>query len=638
MKTVLPQCLAKNGKSMYQLRSYQTTTVAAIIAAIEQKADIPHYLAVLGTGAGKSLIIAEVIRQFSGKVLVLSRNKEICSQNSEKYLAISGQWPSIFNAGLGRKCLIHDAVFASAQSLANLDAKGFPVFDLVIIDECHQWGLESGSSAVQGKKIINICKELNPSVPVIGLTATPYRLKSNSKGSEYFNWLIYSGKGAFFKECLVDVSEESLTRKGYLAPIEYANESVTLFTGRGALVSGKDFKDLELARICDDETKIQSAIARTLLVAEKRSGGCLIFAATKKQAAIIYDHIPYVSKACIFGDTPTHSRDEYIREFKDGKIKYLVNVQVLTTGFDAPNISVMAIFRPTASYSLFRQIIGRGMRLFPGKKTCLLLDFTDNVERLSEVSDLSKLICQRIDSGEMDLPIEYRSQRSKDEEKVICHKCGWINTLTSTHCVNQIDEANGAIRFCGTLLNPGSCSICGEQNTTTSDMCMHCSSSLSEVEACLYCKQDSPENAPFCLHCGMSNDEQFYAMRKASRTGKTVAGSPVYRTKVDSEALKILTDYSISYEMQVNNIQHKVYAAGDVIQLINTLAPVLHNLNILKQCRMAAVRDTSGRVMSRLLHTYAKRIKQGCLYVYYTLTKKFGSSEVVPRIMMIDYQ
>ncbi|WP_067587350.1 DEAD/DEAH box helicase [Endozoicomonas ascidiicola] len=621
---------------MYELRPYQKHSVKKILD-IANTGYSSHSVAVLGTGAGKSIIIADVIRKLAKKVLVLSRNKEICLQNAQKYSDLTGKLPSIFNAGLGQKSLHMDAVFASAQSLVNLDERAYPKFDLIIIDECHQWGLEVGSATVQGRQIISICKKLNPAVPVVGLTATPFRLKANPTGGEYFNWPIYGGNDAFFKECVVDVSEETLTAQGFLAPIEYASDTKTLFAARGANVTSNDFKENELARICDNETKVRSSVAKIVQSAEQRSGGCIIFAATKQQARMIYEHIHSESKACIFGDTVSKLRDLYILQFKEGKIKYLVNVLVLTTGFDAPNITTLAIMRPTASYSLFRQIIGRGMRLHPGKRSCLLMDFTDNVERFSEVADLSKLLGDKLSNGELSLPIEQRSMSEKESEKVTCPTCHYPNTQSSDQCMNWVMGDDEKYKFCDTYLEPKSCNFCGQINAKSSESCSGCESSMVIIHECEYCKNDTPENSPFCINCGMSSSERFEAIRKAANLANSYRGEPVYRCVADADKLKFLTDFSILFDIDVDGKKYTSYAAGDVFQFINTLAPVLHMLGILKQCRIASVRDKSGVVVKNLLHINAERIKQHSKYLYHSLSKKINSDEVIPRVITIDY-
>ncbi|WP_461534723.1 DEAD/DEAH box helicase [Spongorhabdus nitratireducens] len=621
---------------MYKLRPYQNESVSRILQTVSSGFE-SHSVAVLGTGAGKSIIIAEVIKRLSKKVLVVSRNKEICQQNAQKYLDVTGKYPSIYNAGLNQKSLHMDAVFASAQSLVNLDERAYPRFDLIIIDECHQWGLEEGSATIQAKHIVSACKKVNPVVPVVGLTATPFRLKANPQGSDYFNWPIYEGKEAFFKKCLIDISEETLTAQGYLSPIEYVNDAKTLFVARGAYVSSNDFKENEIARICDVDTKIRASVARIIRNADQRNGGCIIFAATRYQARMIYEIIPSSSKACIFGDTNTSLRDSYIKKFKNGDIKYLVNVLVLTTGFDAPNITTLAILRPTASYSLFRQIIGRGMRLHPGKKSCLLMDFTDNVERFSEDADLSALLGNKIGKGELSLPIEHRSISEKKNEKIICPTCQFANLSNSDKCLNLIKGQDGEYKFCDTYLEPKKCKFCGQINPKSSDFCSGCESSINSIDTCNYCKHETPKNAPFCLMCGMSNTENFELIRDAARLAKSYRGEPVYKCVVGSDKLKFLTDFSILFHIDVNGKTYSSYAAGDIFQFISTLAPVLDMLGILKQCRMASIRDKSGVVLKNILHLNAEKIRNNSKYLYHSLSKKIGSDEVIPRVVSIDY-
>ena len=104
--------------------------------------------------------------------------------------------------------------------------------------------------------------------------------------------------------------------------------------------------------------------------------GVMIFSATVQHAQEILQHLPPGQAQLVLGTTEVGERDRIVDAFKQKAFKYLVNVSVLTTGFDAPHVDVIALLRPTESISLYQQIIGRGLRLDDGKKDCLILDYT----------------------------------------------------------------------------------------------------------------------------------------------------------------------------------------------------------------------------------------------------------------------
>lgn len=104
----------------------------------------------------------------------------------------------------------------------------------------------------------------------------------------------------------------------------------------------------------------------------------MVFASTVDHAREVMGYLPGDESALIIGDTPSKERDRLIEAFKQQQLKFLVNVSVLTTGFDAPHVDLIAILRPTESVSLYQQIAGRGLRLAPDKKDCLIIDYAGN--------------------------------------------------------------------------------------------------------------------------------------------------------------------------------------------------------------------------------------------------------------------
>ena len=180
----------------YTLRPYQQESVDATLAHFRKTRD--PAVVVLPTGAGKSLVIAELARIARGRVLVLAHVKELVEQNYEKYCSYDLE-AGIFSAGLGRKDDGHKVIFGGIQSVANAPKSFFEDFSLLIIDECHRISREADTQYAQ---VISSIYDNNPSLCVLGLTATPYRLDSGWVYKYHYQGTLRSDTQLFFKKCL----------------------------------------------------------------------------------------------------------------------------------------------------------------------------------------------------------------------------------------------------------------------------------------------------------------------------------------------------------------------------------------------------------------------------------------------------
>ena len=199
---------------MYQLRPYQQQAVDAVIHHFRRRS-IPAVL-VLPTGAGKSLVIAELARKARGRVLVLAHVKELVAQNHGKYQALGlqeGLQADLFSAGLGQKENLRRVVFGSIQSVArNLPRFSEPV-SLVIIDECHRVGEEEDS---QYHQLIAHLKSHNPALKILGLTATPYRLGLGYIYNYHYRGMVRTTEPRFFADCIFELPLRQMIKQGYL--------------------------------------------------------------------------------------------------------------------------------------------------------------------------------------------------------------------------------------------------------------------------------------------------------------------------------------------------------------------------------------------------------------------------------------
>ncbi|MGI9886277.1 DEAD/DEAH box helicase [Vibrio chagasii] len=459
---------------MYTLRPYQADSVKSVIHYF-RKHQTPAVL-VLPTGAGKSLVIAELARLAKGRVLVLAHVKELVEQNHEKYEGY-GLKGSIFSAGLGRKETDQQVVFASVQSVVrNLDSFSNQ-FSLLVIDECHRVPDEKNSSY---QKVITHLRENNSGIKVLGLTATPYRLGMGWIYQYHTRGQVRSEEPRFFRDCIFELPIRYLLDEGFLTPARMIDAPVLSydFSQLKPASTGR-YKEAELDMVIEQSKRATPQIVDQIIHLAQDKLGIMVFAATVRHAQEILGLLPEGEAAIVIGDTPTLERDQIINDFKERKIKFLVNVSVLTTGFDAPHVDLIAILRPTESISLYQQIVGRGLRLSPGKKECLVLDYAGNTYDLyqPEVGD------PKPDSDSEIITIP-------------CPACGFNNNFWGKLDSNGFllehfgrkcqgyftDEDTGEREHCNYRFRAKYCGECGADNDIAARICHECDATLVDPD------------------------------------------------------------------------------------------------------------------------------------------------------------
>ncbi|WP_299135646.1 DEAD/DEAH box helicase [uncultured Vibrio sp.] len=459
---------------MYTLRPYQADSVKSVIHYF-RKHQTPAVL-VLPTGAGKSLVIAELARLAKGRVLVLAHVKELVEQNHEKYEGY-GLKGSIFSAGLGRKETDQQVVFASVQSVVrNLDSFSNQ-FSLLVIDECHRVPDEKTSSY---QKVITHLRENNSGIKVLGLTATPYRLGMGWIYQYHTRGQVRSDEPRFFRDCIFELPIRYLLDEGFLTPARMIDAPVLSydFSQLKPASTGR-YKEAELDMVIEQSKRATPQIVDQIIHLAQDKLGIMVFAATVRHAQEILGLLPEGEAAIVIGDTPTLERDQIINDFKERKIKFLVNVSVLTTGFDAPHVDLIAILRPTESISLYQQIVGRGLRLSSGKKECLVLDYAGNSYDLyqPEVGD------PKPDSDSEIITIP-------------CPACGFNNNFWGKLDSNGFllehfgrkcqgyftDEDTGEREHCNYRFRAKYCGECGADNDIAARICHECDATLVDPD------------------------------------------------------------------------------------------------------------------------------------------------------------
>lgn len=331
------------------------------------------------TAFGKSIVIAHIAKGIGEKVLVLQPSKELLEQNYNKFIFFGGS-ASIYSASMGQKEL-GDITYATIGSIINIAHK-FREMDVskIIIDECDRYPREKSG---QLRRFVDGMKATH----ILGLTATPLKLQSNMGDTGPYSKLVMltnrSSKGAFFKHIIHVAQIQDTVKLGFWTPLVY--QSYDFDTG--ALVfnsSGAEFTNDSIARAYENQN-IEDKIVKKVREIEDRKS-ILVAVPTIEQATKLAGRIPMA--AVVTGETPTQDRNRIIEEFRNQKIRVIVQVNVLTVGFDYPELDCLITARPTASISWWYQFVGRGTRIHEKKKNCLVVDFVGSVERFGKVEDL----------------------------------------------------------------------------------------------------------------------------------------------------------------------------------------------------------------------------------------------------------
>ena len=348
------------------LREYQQRAIDMLYAWFEAGGRGNPCL-VLPTGSGKSHIVAALCKDAlqnwpETSVLMLTHVKELIEQNAEKMRL---HWPGapmgIYSASIGKKQLGEPITFAGIQSVRS-KARMLDHIDLVIIDECH---LVNHKDEGGYRKLLAELTAINPALRVVGLTATPYRLGHG----------LITDKPALFDDLIEPVSIEELIFKGYLATLRSKVTKARLDTS-GVHKRGGEFIESELQAAVDTDDNNQRVVREVIELAGDRKAW-LFFCTGVKHANHVAEVLRQqgIAAECVTGETPKKEREQMLADFKAGRLRALTNANVLTTGFDYPDIDLIAMMRPTMSASLYVQMAGRGMRVKSHTDHCLVLDF-----------------------------------------------------------------------------------------------------------------------------------------------------------------------------------------------------------------------------------------------------------------------
>ena len=475
---------------MLTAREYQRAAIDAALKHMRSNSE-PGILE-LCTAAGKSIIvafIAHVVTKAKKKVLCLGPNAEITTQNAEKYRLI-GEHCSMFSASLGKRHTGHDVIFGTPLTVVNeLERFGADIA-LLVVDECH---LVSEEQETTYQKIISHLLALNPRLRVLGLTATPIRMKAK-----------LVGKNNTFKHKIFSLPHHELSKLGFVVPYVLGKSKQHYEMLNLKVQANGKFNQHEV----DNATLNRGDLTRAILddmietMAADNRQCAMIFAASIKHAQEILSYLPAEQSTLITGKTPKKERKTILEETKEGKWRYLVNVAALTTGVDLQIVDTIVLVRATESLSLFLQMLGRGCRLYDpewtlpsyemnwkhpsyrGKRDCLVLDHGETIDRFGLDDDLTIAGL-----------VEAKNKQDDDGEyfPIACPDCGTINRHTSQRCVGTTPEGvRCSYRF---IWKP--CTQCDAHNSPSARYCWRCEAELINPEEKLSRSASLPVDVPF---------------------------------------------------------------------------------------------------------------------------------------------
>jgi len=323
---------------------------------------------------------------WGGRVLVLTHVKELLEQLHHHIKIVDPDMEvGLYSAGLKSKESGHPVTVAGIQSAVN-NPDAFGHIDLIIVDECHRIP-DDGEG--QYRTLIFDLMAINPRIRIAGASATPYRLGSG----------MICGPDNILNHVCYEIGVKQLMAEGYLCPVVSKGGPTELDTSKLHVRAG-DFINSELEELLSDKGLITEACTDIIERTQNRNS-VLVFCAGIDHAVEVAGQLYHGGSVdFVFGETPNDERDAIINRFKAGDLKYLVNVNVLTLGFDAPNIDSVVMLRPTMSPGLYYQMVGRGFRLHESKQNCLILDYSGNVIRHGPVDSIRVETSKTKGSGE----------------------------------------------------------------------------------------------------------------------------------------------------------------------------------------------------------------------------------------------
>jgi DNA repair protein RadD len=465
-----------------------------------------HPLIAMPTGVGKSIVVAGIVeralREYpQTRILMLTETKELVSQNYAKTKELWAEAPiGIYCDGLNRKQHHYPITFGTITSVINIAAV-FGFIDLVIVDECH--GISEKDDSMY-RTLLATLSLVNPKLKVIGLTATPYRMKQG---------LLTHGENALFTDIVVDMTNlESYNwffEQGYLVPPIPRPTSLVEYDLSRIKVRGGEYDEKSMQAEVDDQKKNEAVVLELLRYGVDRHSG-MVFASGVDHCRHLLDIFEHYGESATWvasrGMTPKE-RDHNIQAYKEGEFKWMINNGILTTGFDHPPLDIIGMARLTLSPGLWVQMLGRGTRpLYASgfdlgtqagrlasiaasqKQNTLVLDFAKNVTRLGPINDPR-------------VPTPSERKRTGDAPVRICESCGCYNHASARSCWNCQFEFP---RFLKIEDSSSTAALVAEVNSRNPPVTapIYTEIEVDRMTFSRWTKQGRPDSIKVTYHCG----------------------------------------------------------------------------------------------------------------------------------------
>lgn len=416
-----------------QLRDYQQECLETVLT--ESKAGISRQLVSLPTGSGKTVIMSAIAKNFNKRTLLLAHREELITQADEKFKLF---WPDV-DLGIcmaERNEIDHQVVIGSVQSCSRskrLDCLKKQGFDLLMIDEAHHAVADSYQSIINELGFASGSDKL-----LVGMTATPMRSDK-------------MGLGNVFDKITFSRSIGTMIRAGYLSPV-IGRKILTNFSFERIRTRNGDFDLGDLAEAVNTLERNEFIAGKFKEYTHDRKG--IAFCVDVQHCKDLADAFRKVgiNAEAVYGEMPTLDRKNILESLKTGKVQVAMSCGILIEGFDEPSVDVVVMARPTKSEGLYIQCVGRGLRLWPGKQNCVVLDFTDKSHSLDSVMTLSNTIPEAIHITE--------KEKTEGIEREEVDRIAKINVIES---IDQEFDILGRVRFIWTPIGNNEWSLLDDE-------------------------------------------------------------------------------------------------------------------------------------------------------------------------------
>lgn len=502
-------------------RPYQQEAITSTIEEIKKYAKqgkSAHLIIDAGPGAGKTLLMAFLAKHVferGGRVVQLARQPILAKQNYDEMYEC-GIPAALYAAKFNRRQVAQVTVATEGTIANSLHDMNKPV-DLLLLDECHMLNPEDEDTQMNAiiRHLDDVTTKAGRKMHVVGLTGSPFRGVTPLTSFD------------FWHDTVFNIGTDKLTELGYLSVPVYgfadADDDALDFSGVNTRSGSWEFSEKELDEIAMSDAGKKKLVRILMQVIEKTKdrNQRIVFASTKRHAReirriLIALGIDKSKIGLVTDDSSEAEKDRVIMLSKQGKLDWLINVSVLTTGFNSPLIDVVVYLRPIGSLVLLIQSMGRGARLLEEwmkeagfhKENYLVLDYAGVFDRLGHLMDdptTGEALAQR--------------DKSRGEDKP-CPRCHEMNSKAARRCRGK-DESEPDKR-CGFFWQSQTCPDCGTENDIAATECRNPS-----------CRRELRDSNKALLHHPYS-DEEMVSVKKMDVLN-TKGGALMVRFTLDGD-------------------------------------------------------------------------------------------------------